>query len=207
MSLKRQTALFVMMSLMAWVVPTLADVRYVRCESGPFGRYRECRADTENRVELVRDLSGNRCRQWKSWGYDRNGVWVDRGCRAEFRVGRESGIGAGGAAAAGAILGGALVAAILAGRHDHTGESMAAPGWARGRFVGFSPKHGTHLDITIAPNGSVTGMANEDSIGGHFTSNDGLHLGVLEFDLERESWGFAATQKNDRDNVVYFRKK
>jgi len=24
----------------------------------------------------------------KSWGYDNRGIWVDRGCRAEFNVGR-----------------------------------------------------------------------------------------------------------------------
>jgi hypothetical protein len=56
----------------------------VRCESD--GDYRRCRADTGNGVRLYRQLSKASCRQNESWGYDRRGVWVDRGCRAEFAL-------------------------------------------------------------------------------------------------------------------------
>lgn len=34
-----------------------------------------------------------------------------------------------------------------------------------------------------------------------------VHLGDLEFDLTRESWGFAAKQRGDNDNVIYFRRQ
>jgi hypothetical protein len=33
------------------------------------------------------------CVQGKTWGYDRNGIWVDGGCRADFEVGRGAGSG------------------------------------------------------------------------------------------------------------------
>ncbi len=58
--------------------------RLVRCESD--GDYRLCRADVRNRVSLYRQLGRASCRQNQSWGYDRRGVWVDRGCRAEFAL-------------------------------------------------------------------------------------------------------------------------
>lgn len=48
--------------------------------------YRYCRADVRGEVRLIRQLSKNPCRLNDSWGYDRGGVWVDKGCRAEFEV-------------------------------------------------------------------------------------------------------------------------
>ena len=56
-----------------------------------------CDADTRNGVLLVRQISGSPCREGDTWGYDRRGIWVDRGCRAEFRVntGGGGGYGAG----------------------------------------------------------------------------------------------------------------
>jgi hypothetical protein len=57
----------------------------VTCESVNEGR-RECAADTRSGVQLVRQLSGSSCRFGRDWGYDRDGIWVDNGCRAEFAV-------------------------------------------------------------------------------------------------------------------------
>lgn len=45
-----------------------------------------CDADTRGGVRLVRRISGSECQQGSTWGYDSRGVWVDRGCRAEFEV-------------------------------------------------------------------------------------------------------------------------
>ncbi len=46
-----------------------------------------CDADTRGgNVQLVRQISGTACRQGQSWGWDRRGIWVDRGCRAEFSI-------------------------------------------------------------------------------------------------------------------------
>ncbi|MCC8998881.1 MAG: DUF3011 domain-containing protein [Candidatus Contendobacter sp.] len=56
----------------------------MRCESD--GDYRRCRADIRNGVRLYRQLSKASCRQNESWGYDQRGVWVNRGCRAEFAL-------------------------------------------------------------------------------------------------------------------------
>jgi len=58
----------------------------MRCESDN-GRYRQCPADVRGGVRLLRQLSDNDCVEGRSWGADRNGVWVDRGCRADFEVG------------------------------------------------------------------------------------------------------------------------
>jgi hypothetical protein len=44
------------------------------------------RIDTSGGVRLIRRLSDAPCVQGRSWGYDRNSVWVDDGCRAEFEV-------------------------------------------------------------------------------------------------------------------------
>lgn len=51
------------------------------------------RIDTSGGVRLSKRLSDKECTLGRSWGFDRNSVWVDRGCRAEFEVGRGSGGG------------------------------------------------------------------------------------------------------------------
>jgi hypothetical protein len=72
----------------------------LRCESSSGGRV-FCEADTRNGVQMVRQLSGSPCRLNETWGFDQRGVWVDRGCRAEFAVspgGAGAGAGSGGVA-------------------------------------------------------------------------------------------------------------
>jgi hypothetical protein len=59
--------------------------RSFRCESTD-NRTRYCNVDTRYGVELVRQLSRNSCIEGRSWGVSRDGVWVSRGCRAEFAV-------------------------------------------------------------------------------------------------------------------------
>lgn len=59
----------------------------VRCTSDD-GRRHYCSADTGRGVRMTRQISGSPCREGETWGYDRRGIWVDRGCRAEFEVGR-----------------------------------------------------------------------------------------------------------------------
>jgi hypothetical protein len=58
----------------------------VSCSSN--GRREYCQADTRGGVVLQRQLSQAECRQGSSWGFDERGIWVDRGCRADFSVGR-----------------------------------------------------------------------------------------------------------------------
>ncbi|HEY4582537.1 MAG TPA: DUF3011 domain-containing protein [Lysobacter sp.] len=50
------------------------------------GRWKHCNADPRGGVELVRQLSRNACIRGQSWGTDARGIWVNGGCRAEFRV-------------------------------------------------------------------------------------------------------------------------
>ena len=57
----------------------------LRCESKD-GRARHCNAPVQRGVRLIRTLSDSACIQGRTWGWDRSGVWVDRGCRAEFSV-------------------------------------------------------------------------------------------------------------------------
>jgi hypothetical protein len=57
----------------------------VICESRD-NRYRHCPVRIRREAQLVRQLSSSDCVYNRSWGFDRNGVWVDRGCRGEFAV-------------------------------------------------------------------------------------------------------------------------
>ena len=59
------------------------------CESQD-DRYRMCQIDVGPRgtVRLERQLSNARCIQGQTWGANRAGVWVDRGCRGQFVVDR-----------------------------------------------------------------------------------------------------------------------
>ena len=59
----------------------------VRCESSD-GRTRRCAINGNGRVMLSRQLSRSACIEGRSWGSDRNSVWVSQGCRAEFTVNR-----------------------------------------------------------------------------------------------------------------------
>lgn len=59
--------------------------RRLTCESKD-RRKRFCGASITTDVNLVRQLSGSACVEGRSWGWDRRGVWVDDGCRAEFSV-------------------------------------------------------------------------------------------------------------------------
>jgi Protein of unknown function (DUF3011) len=50
------------------------------------GKRRSCDADTGEGAVLVKDLGGSACARGETWGFDRHGVWVDRGCKAEFHT-------------------------------------------------------------------------------------------------------------------------
>ncbi|MCU0754031.1 MAG: DUF3011 domain-containing protein [Xanthomonadales bacterium] len=55
------------------------------CESVK-GRYQQCPIRGLRDVQLVRVISRSSCDYGRSWGFDRRGIWVDHGCRAEFVV-------------------------------------------------------------------------------------------------------------------------
>jgi hypothetical protein len=62
----------------------------ITCSSDD-GRRNFCNVDTRRGVRLSRQISGSPCIETQTWGYDNRGVWVDRGCRAEFVVGSGGG--------------------------------------------------------------------------------------------------------------------
>lgn len=66
--------------------PADAQRRDIRCESRD-GRQSWCRVNTSGGVRLVRQLSDARCVRGRTWDADRSGIWVSRGCRADFEVG------------------------------------------------------------------------------------------------------------------------
>ncbi len=97
---------------------TAAQASTITCESKG-GAYRSCSVDTRNGVRLSRQLSSQGCWQNDTWGYDRNRIWVDRGCRAEFQVGNQNSSSSSNNAAAAAVVVGLAAAAIIASnQHD-----------------------------------------------------------------------------------------
>ena len=63
----------------------------ITCESSN-NQFRDCRINTGGHVRLQQTLSSARCEYGRTWGFDWNSVWVDRGCRGRFLV---NGSGAG----------------------------------------------------------------------------------------------------------------
>ena len=73
-----------------------ADFIFTTGQSGPSTRIITCSSNNGNRnwcdiggsrdVQLARQISGSACIRNNTWGVDRRGLWVDRGCRADFRV-------------------------------------------------------------------------------------------------------------------------
>jgi Protein of unknown function (DUF3011) len=59
--------------------------RTIRCESND-GRFNRCSVPWRD-AQLVKQESKTDCVRDRSWGVDRQGVWVDRGCRGLFAEG------------------------------------------------------------------------------------------------------------------------
>jgi hypothetical protein len=62
---------------------TQQNGRQVTCASDD-GKRHNCRVDTSRGVTMVNQRSGSPCIQGQTWGYTSRGIWVDRGCRADF---------------------------------------------------------------------------------------------------------------------------
>ncbi|MEI9977497.1 MAG: DUF3011 domain-containing protein [Edaphobacter sp.] len=57
----------------------------VTCSSND-GRRNWCDTGGRRNIQFNRQISGSPCIQGQTWGIDNRGLWVDRGCRAEFRI-------------------------------------------------------------------------------------------------------------------------
>ena len=84
-ALARAVAPWVCIALAVGPWPARAE-ETIHCSSRGLG-YRYCRVETGGRAELIHQNSLFDCRENRSWGHDDHGVWVDRGCSGEFRVG------------------------------------------------------------------------------------------------------------------------
>jgi hypothetical protein len=76
--------------VVALVGATGAWGQVVHCASVD-GAKKYCKAETARGVKLVKQMGTGECKQGESWGYDSKGIWVDRGCDAEFAVGADAG--------------------------------------------------------------------------------------------------------------------
>lgn len=118
MSVSRMLATLSLGGLLLFAA-TGAQASTITCESRK-SSYQSCPVDTSGGVHLSRQLSSQGCWQGDTWGYDRNRIWVDRGCRAEFQVGgqRSSSASTNDALAAAAVVGLAAAAIIASNQHD-----------------------------------------------------------------------------------------
>jgi hypothetical protein len=198
---KRTAAVGCLVAAALLAAPVRADERTITCESRNF-RYSYCRADTDRRVTLVRQRSSTRCRMWDNWGYDNRGVWVDRGCAADFRVGDSGGAGRD-AAIAGAAVAGLAIAAAIAANKDHHNDTV--PSWAVGTFRGYDQNEGTDVELTILPGGSVTGYARGSSFSGRWDGNR-LQAGRHRFRVDRSGNGFRAVDESGGGSPIYFQR-
>ena len=125
--------------------PVLAD-KSVRCESQN-NQYKMCRVDTHGYVRLEKQLSNSECRQGRSWDYDRRGIWVDDGCRAEFvvesRHHTDDHEDHNGAAAAAAIAAVAMIAVAAAASSDNDSDDVPETRYQDDRY-----HHGGHSSIS-----------------------------------------------------------
>ena len=120
-------------------------------------------------MRIERQFSNTRCDLWRNWGYDRRGVWVDDGCRAEFRVGKGGLSGGQTAAIVGGVAAAAVIAAIVASKGGDKSEHKAeVPEWAVGSFRGYDDREQVAYEVNIAPNGSANGWANDDEFSGRW---------------------------------------
>lgn len=64
----------------------LSSPAHVRCASQDWS-YGHCEVDGRpHDARIVKQISKTRCERGDNWDIDRDGVWVDRGCEAEFEV-------------------------------------------------------------------------------------------------------------------------
>jgi hypothetical protein len=101
------------------LIAASAQASIVTCESRN-DAYQSCPVDTSRGVRLSRQLSSQGCWEGDTWGYERNMIWVNRGCRAEFEVGAtsSSASSANNAIAAAAVVGIAAAAIVAHNKHD-----------------------------------------------------------------------------------------
>jgi hypothetical protein len=90
--MKRPLIIFAAIVSCLLAVPAVSYAQNtITCQSNN-NRQSYCRIpDPRARVDLVKQLSRAPCIQGQTWGNDNQGIWVDRGCGATFRIGSYNG--------------------------------------------------------------------------------------------------------------------
>jgi hypothetical protein len=213
-------------------VATSASARTIECASRDY-QYQYCRVDTRGEVKLIKQISDSECRRGNTWGYDRNGIWVDDGCEARFRVGFDNddrnddddddddGPGLGTAAA---VVGGiALLGSLMGNRNNpyqqgvdpssygqqqpygQQGTYSQTPNWAVGIFRGFSPAANTEVELHIQPDGSVVGYANGQQVEGFYQEGRIVMAGVHYY-LEQSPQGIRTVRVDGSSQPVTYQR-
>lgn len=157
--------------------PAASADQTVRCESQN-DQWRSCNVDTRGGVRLSRQLSSQGCWQGDTWGYDRNRIWVTRGCRAEFRVGDGGGSSSSGGSdtdkiVAGAVVLGLIGAAIVSHdkdkdrdrndyRDDYYGDDNHSGNWGAPDYTFECESRGD--DYTRCNGGSIRGRGHVEVV-------------------------------------------
>ena len=200
--LTRTMAPLISLALVAGPLPVRASDT-IRCESYNMG-YRFCRTSTDNRVELTRQISNTSCVQDRNWGYSSSGVWVNRGCGADFRFGR--GMRGSDKTAAAAVVGLIGLAAIAAAANNQNKQSQDdVSAWAVGTFSGYDDREGTDVTLRILPGGAVSGRAGRNEFSGTLDGTR-LQAGRHTFRVSRSGNGFVAVDERDSGHRVTFQR-
>lgn len=203
----------------AWAAswPALAAADYtVMCQSLG-NQHNSCPISGSSHVRLSRQISNAPCVQGRTWGYDWRAIWVDEGCRAEFQVrGHASSNNTdGAAAAAGIVLGAAIIGALFGNKNPPenagpagppAGSAGPAPDWMVGTFFGRLPANGAEVVMTITPDGSVSAVASGKSARG-YVSGQRLYVEGGIFDVTPTQAGFITSQRGHPQNEVYYQRR
>jgi hypothetical protein len=202
--LARPLAPLLCLALVLGPLPVRAE-QTIHCGGSTY-RYRYCPVDTGDRAQMVHQYSMIGCRQNESWGYDRNGVWVDHGCEADFRVGNDN-RNRDKVMAGAALVGLAALIAMSASKQKQ--EQAQAQGeveaWSVGSFTGYDETERAQVQLTILPGGSVSGHAGRNDFTGSLRENR-LEAGRHRFRVERSGNGFTAVDERDAGHRVVFQR-
>lgn len=188
--------------------PAIADSRIV-CESRNY-QYTYCRADLRGaRVVMVNERSrGRLCREGYGWGTDRRGIWVDRGCRAEFEIrdrgrDRDKDRDRGAEIGAGAI--GLFLGAMIANSKNESNQAI--PSWAIGTFQGYNGSIGEDVTLVINPDGVVQEYTRMGEVRGNWIpGSTQINVGDLVYSVAQEANGVRTVQANAPSNIVSYRR-
>ena len=216
MFIRTQSIQGVLLAVLFIAAPSVQADEFVSCESAD-SRYRSCTLPNAGFVTLERQLSKTACRQGRTWDYNRREIWVDDGCRAEFRVHSNRPSDRNDArVAAGVVIGAAILGALAHNadrdqsryndtRYEGARHTSYVPGWMIGTFDGYNALHNAQVSMTISDDGRMSARANGQMLYG-WINDDLLHVGDEIFHIDQTREGFVTSQVGDRENEVRYRR-